>query len=84
MSSADLKVTQALSWSTWGRLCLNCRSPGGLGEAVISAVAGERDIMVKKLAVPTVPRSGPPKVLLEMFGISAKNIIAAVKEIINK
>uniref|UniRef100_A0A1B6FLZ4 transketolase n=1 Tax=Cuerna arida TaxID=1464854 RepID=A0A1B6FLZ4_9HEMI len=57
---------------------------GGLGEAVISAVAGERDIMVKKLAVPTVPRSGPPKVLLEMFGISAKNIIAAVKEIINK
>lgn len=57
---------------------------GGLGEAVVSAVAGERDIIVKKLAVPTVPRSGPPKVLLEMFGISAKNIVAAVKEIINK
>ncbi|XP_054290562.1 transketolase-like protein 2 isoform X2 [Macrosteles quadrilineatus] len=57
---------------------------GGLGEAVISAVAGERDIIVKKLAVPTVPRSGPPKVLLEMFGISAKNIVAAVKEIIHK
>lgn len=57
---------------------------GGLGEAVLSAVAGERDIMVKKLAVPTVPRSGPPKVLLDMFGISAKNIIAAVKEIINQ
>lgn len=57
---------------------------GGLGEAVLSAVAGERDIIVKKLAVPTVPRSGPPKVLLDMFGISAKNIIAAVKEIINQ
>lgn len=57
---------------------------GGLGEAVLSAVAGERNIIVKKLAVPNVPRSGPPKVLLEMFGISAKNIIAAVKEIIQK
>lgn len=57
---------------------------GGLGEAVLSAVAGETDIMVKKLAVPTVPRSGPPKVLLDMFGISAKNIVAAVKEIINQ
>jgi len=57
---------------------------GGLGEAVASAVAGERDIIIKKLAVPTVPRSGPPKVLLEMFGISAKNIVAAVKEVANK
>lgn len=56
---------------------------GGVGEAVLSAVAGERDIMVKKLAVPSVPRSGPSKVLLEMFGISAKCVVAAVKEIIN-
>lgn len=55
---------------------------GGVGEAVLSAVAGETDIMVKKLAVPSVPRSGPSKVLLEMFGISAKSIIGAVKEII--
>jgi len=57
---------------------------GGVGEAVVSAVAGERDIIVKKLAVTAVPRSGPPKQLLDMFGISAKNIVAAVKEIIHK
>ncbi|XP_063994514.1 transketolase-like protein 2 isoform X2 [Diachasmimorpha longicaudata] len=55
---------------------------GGLGEAVASAVAMERDIIVKKLAVPKVPRSGPPNVLLDSFGISARNIIAAVQEIV--
>lgn len=57
---------------------------GGVGEAVLSAVAGEQNIIVKKLAVPEVPRSGPPNVLLEMYGISSKSIVAAVKEIITK
>lgn len=55
---------------------------GGLGEAVQSAVALERNIIVKKLAVPNVPRSGPPTVLLESYGISAHNIVAAVQEIV--
>ncbi|KAK7605379.1 hypothetical protein V9T40_007237 [Parthenolecanium corni] len=48
---------------------------GGLGEAVLSAVAEYANISVKKLAVNDVPRSGPPNVLLDMFGISAKNIV---------
>uniref|UniRef100_A0A1B6CUX2 transketolase n=1 Tax=Clastoptera arizonana TaxID=38151 RepID=A0A1B6CUX2_9HEMI len=55
---------------------------GGLGEAVMSAVAEEKGIIVKKLAVTSLPRSGPPQVLVEMFGISSKSIVAAVKEII--
>lgn len=55
---------------------------GGLGEAVASAVSLERNIIVKKLAVPKVPRSGPPSVLVDAFGISSRNIIAAVEEII--
>ncbi|XP_025270598.1 transketolase-like protein 2 isoform X1 [Camponotus floridanus] len=55
---------------------------GGLGEAVQSAVALERNIIVKKLAVPNVPRSGPPTVLLESYGISAHNIVTAVQEIV--
>uniref|UniRef100_A0A1Y1LEY0 transketolase n=1 Tax=Photinus pyralis TaxID=7054 RepID=A0A1Y1LEY0_PHOPY len=54
---------------------------GGLGEAVLSAVAEERDIIVKKLAIPTVPRSGPPSALLDYYGISAKHIVAAAQEI---
>lgn len=57
-------------------------SQGGLGEAVQSAVALERNIIVKKLAVPNIPRSGPPTVLLENYGISARNIVAAVQEIL--
>lgn len=56
---------------------------GGLGEAVLSAVAEERDIVVRKLAVTEIPRSGPANVLLDLFGISAKNVVAAVKKFVN-
>merc|ERR1711970_1031304 len=48
---------------------------GGLGDAVLAAVASSRNIIVRKLAVNAVPRSGPPADLLEMFGISANNIV---------
>ncbi|XP_036280844.1 transketolase-like protein 2 [Pipistrellus kuhlii] len=52
---------------------------GGIGEAVCAAVSGEPDILVHQLAVSGVPRSGKPCELLDMFGISARHIIAAVK-----
>ncbi|XP_014706943.2 transketolase-like protein 2 isoform X1 [Equus asinus] len=52
---------------------------GGLGEAVCAAVSGEPDILVHQLAVSGVPQSGKPSELLDMFGISARHIIAAVK-----
>lgn len=55
---------------------------GGLGEAVLSAVAMERNIIVKVIAVPKVPRSGPPNALLELYGISAVHIVTAVKEML--
>lgn len=55
---------------------------GGLGEAVQSAVSLEKNIIVKKLAVQDVPRSGPPTVLLNSYGISARNIVAAIQEIL--
>lgn len=55
---------------------------GGLGEAVQSAVALERNIIVKKLAVLDIPRSGPPAVLLDNYGISARSIVTAVQEIV--
>lgn len=54
---------------------------GGIGEAVSSAVAGETGITVKMLAVRELPRSGPPNVLLDMFGISANKVIEAVKSL---
>uniref|UniRef100_A0A671QL52 Transketolase-like n=1 Tax=Sinocyclocheilus anshuiensis TaxID=1608454 RepID=A0A671QL52_9TELE len=52
---------------------------GGLGEAVLSAVGEEPGIVVHRLAVSHVPQSGKPQELLDMFGISAKSIVAAVK-----
>lgn len=55
---------------------------GGLGEAVKSAVSEQRNIVVKHLAVPTIPRSGPPTVLLDMFGISSKHIVKAVQDVL--
>lgn len=55
---------------------------GGIGDAVLAAVSEERDIIVKKLAVPTVPRSGPTAVLLDRFGISARQIVATTHEIL--
>ncbi|XP_037037304.1 transketolase-like protein 2 [Bradysia coprophila] len=54
---------------------------GGIGEAVMSAVADQR-FALKQLAVPTIPRSGPPTVLLDMFGISARHVVAAAQEIL--
>lgn len=55
---------------------------GGLGEAVLSAVADQRNIVVKHLFVPTVPRSGPPTVLIDMFGVGSRSIIEATHEIL--
>jgi len=55
---------------------------GGIGDAVLDALADDRNTIVKKLAVTAIPRSGPPADLLEMFGISATNIVKAVHDII--
>jgi len=55
---------------------------GGIGDAVLEATADIRNVVVKKLAVNAVPRSGPPMELLEMFGISASSIVRAVTDII--
>ena len=51
---------------------------GGLGDAVSDAVA-PHGITVTRLAVRAVPRSGDAKQLLDRFGISAKQIVAAVR-----
>lgn len=55
---------------------------GGLGEAVLSALANERGVVVKKLAVNDVPRSGPPAALMKMFAIDSTAIIDAVQTLL--
>lgn len=57
---------------------------GGLGDAVAAVVATRKDLVLHKLAVTGMPRSGPPNVLLDAFGISSKHIVAAAKNIINQ
>ncbi len=54
---------------------------GGLGDAVLDAVATE-GICVHKLAVTGIPRSGKPDELLELHGINANAIIQKVKDVI--
>lgn len=55
---------------------------GGLGEAVLSATAMEKNVIVKHIAVPTLPRSGPPTALLDLYGLTAKHIINATHEVL--
>ncbi len=54
---------------------------GGLGDAVLAAVAAE-DVRLHKLAVTGIPRSGTPEELLELHGISANAIVQKVKDVI--
>ena len=51
---------------------------GGLGDAVLSALAEER-VRVYKLAVREIAHSGKAKELIEKYGISSGHIVSAVK-----
>jgi transketolase len=53
---------------------------GGLGEAVLSALAGN-PVQLRLLAVRTIPRSGKPDELLDLAGISSRSIVQAVREL---
>ncbi|MGE5807567.1 MAG: transketolase family protein, partial [Nitrospirota bacterium] len=56
---------------------------GGLGEAVMSALAAQR-VPVHSLAVRKMPRSGKPDELLDYEGISHGAIVRKVKELVRK
>jgi transketolase len=53
---------------------------GGLGDAVSEAVAAA-GFAVRRLAVREIPRSGQPEELLDRYGISARHIVEAVKQL---
>src|SRR5207248_4999767 len=57
------------------------RPEGGLGEAVLAALA-ERAVPVRKLAVKAMPGSGKPEELMHNAGIDADAIAAAAREIV--
>lgn len=53
---------------------------GGLGDAVAGALGGKAEII--HLAIKELPRSGTPEELLDKYGINARHIKMAVKELI--
>ena len=56
---------------------------GGIGEAVLAALldAGSAPSKIRRLAVRGMPHSGKPDELVDKFGISARHIVDAVKDI---
>jgi transketolase len=55
---------------------------GGLGDAVISALAGTAKFDFVHLCIREPPRSGKPEELLDKYGISTRCIIDAVKVLV--
>jgi len=53
-------------------------SAGGLGDAVAEALA-DANVVVQRLAVREIPRSGEPEELVDKFGISARHVVETVK-----
>ncbi|KAI7694289.1 Transketolase [Sarcoptes scabiei] len=56
---------------------------GGIGEAVAGCLSEQPNIRIKKLAIQEIPRSGPPSVLMEKYGIDASSIVRSVLALLN-
>jgi transketolase len=55
---------------------------GGLGDAVLSALAEVENVRVRKLAVDMMPGSGKPAELLHEVGIDADAIVTAAQDLV--
>ena len=54
---------------------------GGIGDAVLSALASE-PVRVHKLAVREIPHSGKPEELIDHYGIGTRSIVETAKQIV--
>jgi transketolase len=82
LQPVDAAALLASARDTQGRLITveDHYAAGGVGDAVASAVASA-GFTVRRLAVGEIPRSGPPDDLLDRYGISARHIVAAVRDL---
>ncbi len=82
----DGKAIAAEITSTGGKLITveDHWPEGGIGEAVLSALAaaGTAPTKFKLMAVTNMPHSGKPEELVDAFGISAQHIVEAVKAMV--
>lgn len=87
----DLFSVQPIDRETLAKAALECGGKiitvedhyahGGVGSAVLAALA-EQDARVRQLAVRGIARSGKPDELLDRFGISARHIAAAARDML--
>ena len=79
----DVETLRDCARATGGRIVTveDHYAHGGIGDAVLSALATDR-VAVHKLAVREIPRSGKPEELLHRFGISAEAICDAVRKLV--
>ncbi len=79
----DVDTLREAAEATQGRIIVaeDHWPEGGLGEAVLSALAGE-ELRFTHLAVREMPGSGKPAELLAAAGIDAEHIAAAARELV--
>src|SRR5438477_3485940 len=75
----DVKTLREAARVTKGRLVVveDHYPEGGLGAAVLEALAGDPPIRMAHLAVRGLPESGKPEELMNAAGISSRHIVAA-------
>jgi transketolase len=78
----DAEALLAAARATGGRMLVveDHYAEGGLGDAVREAVS-EEGVSVRHLAVREIPHSGPPRKLLERYGIGRGAIVTAAREL---
>jgi transketolase len=76
----DTEALRAAAQATGNRLLVveDHYAEGGLGDAVRAAVSSA-GVQVHHLAVRELPHSGPPRALLERYGIGRATIVTAVR-----
>jgi transketolase len=79
----DAKTLRKASQETKAIVVVEDHWPeGGLGDAVLEALAEHPSVPVHKMAVRIMPGSGKPEELVERAGISASAVVRKIKEIV--
>jgi transketolase len=80
----DARTLREAARVTKGRLVVveDHYPQGGLGSAVLEALAGDPPLRVAHLAVKGLPESGNPEELMNAAGISARHIVAAATKLV--
>jgi transketolase len=83
----DVATLRAVTLAAGGRLVVveDHRPEGGLGEAVLSALAGDVPrLRARRLAVGTMPEAGMGDHLRQVAGIDADGIVRAVRSLLDE